>query len=156
MTENLLADKAKYELVWAAMRELGIDEIEVEFNGEGDSGEITDVSVPYRSDMAGEQHVELNARLERCAVTLIEGEPPVKLVDLITELSDPLTTEQDINWWDGDGGFGVVHWILANGEPPEPMIAMSIEERIVTTNSHMFEFDRHGEAQDDEMSAERT
>lgn len=39
-----LNEKAQFEVVWALMRELNIGEIAVSFNGEGDSGDISDIA----------------------------------------------------------------------------------------------------------------
>ena len=39
-----LAEQAAFETVWKLMRELDIASIEVAFNGEGDSGSITDIN----------------------------------------------------------------------------------------------------------------
>ena len=148
MSDQLLSTKAKFELVWAAMRELGIKQIDVTFSGEGDSGSINDVlvgtSTQTTTEYGGMAWAEMNQRLENCYVKVHPDEPPMKLTQLIERLLDPMTTEQNVDWWNNDGGFGEVRLILNEGDEP-PMIELDISERVVNTIDHSWQFDRHGE-----------
>ena len=142
-TRDELANKAKFELVWAELRHLEIPEIIVTFSGEGDSGQIDDVSVSGIVALPGAEarYALLNEAFHGTFVTVHPDEAPVRLHTLIEELTDPLISDQGVNWWDNDGGFGECRWD-ASAEPP--LISVSISERVVHTVEHGFEFNRFG------------
>jgi hypothetical protein len=152
-TRDELANKAKFEIVWDALKRLGIPAIVVNFSGEGDSGQIDDTSVidVFKDPVSGvevrgfaaETYGDLSAKLSECMVVVHPDEPAVTLISLIDELTEPLISNAGVNWWDNDGGFGDCAWYAnANQEPPR--ITVSISEKIVSTVEHRFEFDRFG------------
>lgn len=137
--------QAQFELVWRALRELGIEQVNVSFDGSGDSGEITDVAVDYADHKLAD---ELNAKLSAAQVELIDEDTlqprTIELIKLIEELSDPLTTAYE-DWWNNDGGFGELVW-CASDEPPH--LELSIEVRVVNTEHSSYELNRYGEEED--------
>lgn len=135
-----LSEKARFELVWATLRELKIPTVVISFSGEGDSGQIDGVDVGYVADTDDTKFAALYDALRGAWVHLDDERVP--LVKLIEDLTDPLLTRPGIDWWNNDGGFGKCIWHV-DDEPPR--IELEISERIVTTESHSFELGRHGE-----------
>ena len=145
-----LTGAVKFELVWSELRKLGIGTVRVNFSGSGDSGEIDDISVvvsmpePYDYQDLANQEKAQNDVLSTARVSLPDeygDSQEIRLVQLIEDLSDPITTAWE-DWWNGDGGNGELLW-HADDEPPR--LALEINTARIEYDSHSYELNRFGE-----------
>lgn len=147
---TVLTDLVKRELIWTAIKELNLTSIQVEFSGSGDSGQIDGVFPNY--NRAGKTREEtsketeaVHVRFNAYEVTLEDDKPPVKLADMIQEMTDALLGNDEIpNWWDNEGGNGTVEWILDgegdDGETYHKQAVVRVNVAVVTyeTSYHAY------------------
>jgi hypothetical protein len=127
-------------MVWDALRELGIACVLVEFSGSGDSGQIDDC---YPESGNGDG-VFANKTL-----TVDAGQSSILLRDLMIELSDEILQNDEIpDWYNNDGGFGVLEWIVAHtdmeGTHHTDRIAVTVNVAVVDYDTNNFEYDGFG------------
>ena len=130
----------KHQMVWDALRELGIACVLVEFSGSGDEGQIDDC-YPEGSDGHG---VFANKTL-----TVDAGQSSILLRDLVIELSDEILQNDEIpDWYNNDGGFGVLEWIVAHtdkeGTHRTDRIVVTVNVAVVDYDTSNFEYDGFG------------
>jgi hypothetical protein len=141
--DTTFTDAAKFVLVWNALHTLGVD-VCVSFSGSGDSGQIDDIA-PVAAPPYDEQ---ASKAFNAYKITLVEGEPPVELAKLIEELSDPITTNEEIDWWNNDGGNGELIWQRAftheDGTEYPDMLRLTINQARIEYETFDFEYGRFG------------
>jgi uncharacterized protein DUF6878 len=130
----------KHQMVWDALRELGIKHALVEFSGSGDSGQIDDC-YPEGSDGYGVFATK--------TLTVDTSQPSILLRDLMIELSDEILWNDEIpDWYNNDGGYGVLEWIVAHtdkeGTHHTDRIAVTVNVAVVDYDTSNFEYDGFG------------
>ena len=96
--------------VLPVLREHGVEQVQVSFDGSGDEGHIGDIYyLPQREfDLADVtvQHVSLSSQFDdgRWVRTRCLAESPIN--DVIEELTDDYLQETGVDWYNNDGGFG--------------------------------------------------
>jgi hypothetical protein len=156
-----LTDLLKHEMVWQAMREISAGVIRVDFDGSGDSGEITDsdadrypegfvyndhasvaLGVAYREHTLSESYADLD-------LGLYSETNSANLTALVERLSADILGGPEIpDWVNSDGGFGTVRWIAAHtdadGVAHPDTIEVEVNIRVVQHETHGFTYDRFG------------
>jgi len=130
----------KFEMVWSALRELGIKLVVVEFSGWGDSGQIDDCYPVSTNDYAA-----FGAK----TLSFESGQPFVLLRDILIELSDEMLQKDEIpNWFANDGGNGHFEWSVADkdeeGIHRPHRIAVTVNVAVVDYDTKNFEYDGFG------------
>jgi hypothetical protein len=108
-------NKPRLERAWAALRELKISSVLVEFSGVGDSGEIDSIEPSFdeQSTIVPDEHLLANmmATYRSKEVLMPNEAAPVRLEDLIEELSNDLLGRAETpDWFNNDGGYGTLEW----------------------------------------------
>jgi hypothetical protein len=143
----------EFQLVWAAMKKLDINMLAVEFSGEGDSGQINDVSVAYpEAPMGKDWQVAYDrqvAAFNDCDVTFPDG-TVTKLAKLVEQLSDGILGYDGIpDWYNNDGGNGTIVWMLKGvtntGHVGVEMIDLTVNQAHIEYDTTHFAYDNHGE-----------
>ena len=67
MSDQLLNEKAKFEMVWEALIKLDIGAVTVEFEGSGDDGSIHSVEPDTGDERLRPTHSTSTVRRSRCA-----------------------------------------------------------------------------------------
>lgn len=80
-------------------------------------------------------------------LTIDTGRSSILLRDLMIELSDKILRHDEIpDWYNNDGGFGVLEWIVAHtdkaGTPHTDRISVTVNEAVINTSN--FEYDGYG------------
>ena len=130
----------KFEMVWDALRELGIKLAVVEFSGSGDSGQIDDC-YPVGSD----NYAAFGAR----TLAFDPDQPFVLLRNVIIELSDVMLQKHEIpDWYTNDGGYGQIEWSVADtdkeGIHRSDRIAVAVNVAVVEYDTSNFEYGGFG------------
>ena len=178
-----LNEKAQFEVVWALMAELGIAEIAVSFNGEGDSGDISDIAamppdaepawggnndpVGYtaRRDAWNERVNLLNRAMESTPTGIVreiyenafygpDGPPPIPAAGIpLVDLVRALTWPM-LNALDHD-------WVNNDGGYgtvtwglADRSIHLEVSIRIVSTEEYTYDYDRHGQECDPDVETD--
>lgn len=169
-----LGDKAKHEVVWTLMTQLGIGHITVSFNGEGDSGDITDIeaypierqptntyppSDAQRQEWAGwsTQGGILNGAMRTTPTGIVEDiyaevfvsrEHVHAASDLTLIQLVRLLTEPIVNGLSED-------WVNNDGgygtvtwDATEQTILVEVSIRVVSTEDTSYEYDKYGQLED--------
>ena len=92
------------------LKDLGVDTVEVNYSGSGDSGDIDDVTYYNKADEVVEierEHEEVHNKLQDYALTLLN------------DIED---------WWNNDGGWGVLNMFISEN-------TYSIENHIYITET---------------------
>lgn len=104
----------KYE---SQLRSLGVHQINGEFSGSCDSGQIDEVCVV---DQAGDSLFErlnqiivdvdeVNNHYQNGEITKVKTTKKMSLYDVCFEIVDAYSMSSGTNWWDNDGGNGYIH-----------------------------------------------
>jgi hypothetical protein len=145
--ERAIGTKHHNEWLFATLKLKHISYIEVQFQGGGDSGEITDV-LAYNSDhqpiditdtnmLWRERTDSFDHEAKKWVVSLKDGcTTPLK--NVISEVVNTLLTNTGIDWYNNDGGQGT----FTMNSTTNPITAnMTVEENITTTNSNSFAYE---------------
>lgn len=138
MKSNQFFD-SKEEMValTAQLKMLGVTQVEIEFQGGGDSGEIYSVDL-----LNGADGVPMPDGMVAWTKQVYGGaEPQTKQVtvkDALEDIGYRVLDATGMDWYNNDGGQGVVHLHL-DGELPTVKVDMSIN--ITQTEDHEFEYD---------------
>lgn len=143
----------RFKAVWHTLRKLGINRVTVEFSGEGDSGQIDDVSPSWPHDSnsyAVARHKAQCDAFKEAMVDWPEGSteaPRLKLEKLVEQLSDDILQKGEIpDWYNHEGGNGTIEWVVSgkNMEGVE-LIDCTVNQRIVEYSTSCFSYDSHGQ-----------
>jgi hypothetical protein len=113
-------NRVRFERAWAALHELQVSSVLVQFSGEGDSGQI-DIIEPAFEERPGTTPAgqELDAMVAhfRSKDVFVPGEDaPVMLRDLIEDLSNDLLFGVEVpDWYNDSGGYGTLEWRVNPG-----------------------------------------
>ena len=135
---DTITREAKLSLAWRAMQELGLEQVDVEFDGSGDSGSINNVSPPLQCDGVDEKRQQDF----RKKVVILPGpmQHETSLHDLMEELSDALLSRPEIpNWYDGEGGNGTISWRI--NQDGTRRIEAQVNVAIVQYDASYFTYD---------------
>ena len=95
------ANDASREAIIDALAAIGVERIEITFDGYGDSGQIEDVAVTGASeDLTGE------VTLVRAPWTCPNEEHTCKLAEAVEDLCYALLEQEHDGWQDSDGAYG--------------------------------------------------
>jgi len=95
------ADAANQKTIFAALAALGIESVELRFDGYGDSGQIDDVIVSDAKELTGEVMVEEVVHDET------KRKRACPLEDAVENLCYDILGRQMPGWMDNEGSFGV-------------------------------------------------
>lgn len=123
--------------VLPVLREHGVEQVQVSFDGSGDEGHIGDIYyLPQREfDLADVtvQHIGLSSHFDdgRWVRTRCLEESPIN--DVIEELTDDYLQETGVDWYNDDGGFGELVIDVQNGT-----VSLDIEVRYTQSTTEFF------------------
>jgi len=104
--------KENLRLILPTLQELGVTEVEVYFDGGGDSGCIEDVTFLPGEVQTGRVSVEIVRRINKLVDNKFvqsEERQRVSLVDAIENITYDYLEESGTNWVDNEGGFGYLN-----------------------------------------------
>jgi hypothetical protein len=135
-----LTTEQKMNLVWAAMRANDIKQIEVEFSGSGDSGQIDDIGLPYNG--AGHDLTGIMASVS-------DYTPPTCLLTkLIEDLSEGILEKPEIpDWYNNDGGNGTILWCA--DEDGTNRIEVEVNQAYTEYTTSSFSYGADGEGSEE-------
>jgi hypothetical protein len=134
-------NEPKFECAWTALRALNILSVVVDFSGEGDDGEIGAID-PEFDIPAG--HTDLLAAFRSKEVLFTGEAPPIKLEDLIAELSENILYRNGVpDWCNNVGGCGTLEWqVNADGSN---VLNVTVHQRVIEYDTTVLTYDRLGE-----------
>jgi len=142
---------AQYEFIWQFMRVNQIDDIVVQFDGSGDSGDINDICAIHQGKTDDELYNLLKHPLPEGLIpereqSVFISQPPVTVYDLIHELSNALLGASEApDWVNNDGGYGELTWIMSDIEDEPPRIEVEYNIRYVHTELTELKYTKFGE-----------
>ena len=115
--------------VLSVLSEHGISEVIVDFAGEGDEGSIQDIAwltpdpsgKPVAAEAFNEHAGIVLALVRRNELrdgkwTLVEDEEKTSAYDVLCDVTYDYVAATEVNWCDGEGGFGFLNIDVAKGE----------------------------------------
>lgn len=135
---------AECELLFAKLALLKVGQIEVEFDGSGDSGSINSIAC---LDDAGNSVdvtttcIDWNVTHDVFKQETGKWEPKVQIEHLsldkvLEQICDEALNQSQLDWYNNDGGYGTLR-ILITANPPTAALEMHL--RITNTDDYTFE-----------------
>jgi hypothetical protein len=152
MSNHVFGTKDHFDRVCAHLVTHGVSSVSVEFDGRGDSGSITDVSLYFADksksyeDSQALLAVQLQAVVTKSVFDNTSGRWVKQTYEAISSLEDILKDatyaaldEAGHDWYNNDGGFGTLMLKLnnANGKPE---LVLDIHIREIKTDDYTYEF----------------
>ena len=113
-------NRVRFERAWAALHELQVSSVLVQFSGEGDSGQIDSIEPEFEERSgtipAGQELDAMVAQFRSTDVFVPGEDAPVLLRDLIEDLSNDLLYGVEVpDWYNNSGGYGTLEWRVNPG-----------------------------------------
>jgi hypothetical protein len=139
-------NKPRFERAWAALRELKVSSVFVEFSGEGDSGQIDSIEPEFEPETIPprEKLDHMVAAFKSREVFMPSEVASVKLEDLIEGLSDNLLCRDEVpDWYSNEGGYGTLKWrVNPNGSNT---LDITVNQRVIDYDTTVLSYDELGE-----------
>lgn len=124
---NEATHKRNLSRIVAALKEIGVTEVRVEFDGQGDSGSIeyTSYTPSEKADQA--RRTNLSFRTDD---DIVDKSLEAALEALVYERLE----DSGIDWYNNDGGYGYYKLNVANGT-----LEFEINTRYTSSNTELYE-----------------
>jgi hypothetical protein len=127
---------AHRDFILALLGTLGIKEVQIQFDGSGDSGTISEPALPRGDDI----FIDVPCKYSKwengrfCETVTIE---PRTLSQALKQVCEEALENCNVDWYNNDGGFGYMSIDLTTN-PPD--IYLEVNQRIVDTVHHEFRY----------------
>jgi hypothetical protein len=139
-------NKPRFQRAWDALRELKVCSVQGLFSGADDSGEIelTQPGFEEKSRTSGQAIADMVARFRSIEV-LVPGEAaPVRLQDMIKELSNDLLCRPEVpDWIDNEDLWGKLEWRVS--PDGSNALAVTVHQRVTRYDKTVLTYDGLGE-----------
>jgi hypothetical protein len=139
-----LAEQDLRAAVLKRLAEMAITEVRIGFDGSGDDGQITEISATRADGQADALtwSCEIPSQVrrdrvwdhDRRAYVALDEPRLMTMHELLDNWAYDLLSETEVNWTDGDGGFGEIVIV-----PAEDAIRCEMNERVIEVDTSEYE-----------------
>jgi hypothetical protein len=151
---SMFAGEGDKDLLLAKLKELGVDYVQVSFDGSGDSGEINDVEFHSNKPEPETPYTAINVGGAILAERVTERSVPSKdggwtrkvsvegrtLKDVVMDMTYAALDRTGLDWYNNDGGYGSLTLTVneEGHEDGELSANLDVSIRITETEDHSF------------------
>lgn len=139
--------------VLLSMIQHGIELIEIEFDGSGDSGSIQTIDLKDKNQqplaihecVAGDERVFSSVEYDYKAKSYVAKTKNLTLYDWLYGFGYQILDHTEIDWYNNDGGFGSISLMLVpaseeHNETEQLQLTVTVNKRFTDYEQHDFEF----------------